>query len=259
LEKFQWWLGDKEISTNSVREFIVYLQTTTSRWNSNNPRANRKVNQTTVQRYWTGLSVFFNWCVREGFFEISPMVNMRKPKIAKKVMKGLENGDMAKLLNISGRSLIDYRNKAILMLFLDSGLRLSELASLKLDDISLKQGTVKVYGKGAKERITPMGIKTRKAVWNYLARRNGDGLWGITADGIAQMVKDSGRKVGLDISPHKLRHTFAISFLRNGANAFEVQRSLGHSTLEMTRRYCQALGDEDVIKRHRVSSPVDKL
>ena len=69
----------------------------------------------------------------------------------------------------------------------------------------------------------------------------------------------SERNVGISLSPHKLRHSFAISFLRNGANPFELQIALGHSTLEMTRRYTQALGFEDVFKRHAAASPVDRL
>jgi len=64
---------------------------------------------------------------------------------------------------------------------------------------------------------------------------------------------------GIRLSPHKLRHSFAISFLRNGANPFELQIALGHTTLEMTRRYTQALGFEDVFKRHIVASPVDNM
>jgi len=161
--------------------------------------------------------------------EASPMANMKKLQPAKKTIKGLENGDIARLLNISGRQPSDYRNKAILMTFIDSGLRLSELANLKVDDVNLKEGTIRVLGKGNKERIVPIGVKTRKAIWNYLARRNddGDGLWGRTPDSIAQMVRDTGNKLGLIISPHKLRHTFDLSFIRNGAKPFELQIALG--------------------------------
>ena len=73
------------------------------------------------------------------------------------------------------------------------------------------------------------------------------------------MIRNLGKRYGLTLSPHKLRHSFAISFLRNGANPFELQIVLGHSTLEMTRRYTQALGFEDVFKRHVIASPVDRL
>jgi len=80
-----------------------------------------------------------------------------------------------------------------------------------------------------------------------------------TVDGIEQMIRNLGKKHGIRLSPHKLRHSFAISFLRNGANPFELQIALGHTTLEMTRRYTQALGFDDVFKRHVIASPVDRL
>jgi len=73
------------------------------------------------------------------------------------------------------------------------------------------------------------------------------------------MIRNLGKKIGISLSPHKLRHSFAISFLRNGANPFELQMALGHSTLEMTRRYTQALGFEAVFKRHVMASPVDHM
>ena len=73
------------------------------------------------------------------------------------------------------------------------------------------------------------------------------------------MVRKLGKRLGMQLSPHKLRHSFAISFLRNGANSFELQIALGHTTLEMTRRYTQALGFDDVYKRHMVASPVDNM
>ena len=81
----------------------------------------------------------------------------------------------------------------------------------------------------------------------------------MAADSIAQMIRKLGKRLGMRLSPHKLRHSFAISFLRNGANPFELQIALGHTTLEMTRRYTQALGFDDVYKRHVMASPVDRL
>ncbi len=152
-------------------------------------------------------------------------------------------------------------------MFLDTGLRLSELANLQLSDINIERGIIKVIGKGNKERLVRIGLKTQKALWNYLARRDSDlgHIWlanddeSLAANGIAQMIRNLGKRIGIQRSPHKLRHSFAISFLRNGANPFELQIALGHSTLEMTRRYTQALGFEDVFKRHVLASPVDRL
>ncbi len=152
-------------------------------------------------------------------------------------------------------------------MFLDTALRLSELANLKLSDINVEKGIIKIIGKSSKERLVRMGFKTQKTLWNYLTCRNSDKdyIWigrdnqSFTATGIAQMIRDLGKRLGISLSPHKLRHSFAISFLRNGADPFELQIVLGHSTLEMTRRYTQALGFEDVFKRHISTSPVHRL
>ena len=81
----------------------------------------------------------------------------------------------------------------------------------------------------------------------------------MSADSIAQIIRDLGKELGIPLSPHKLRHSFAISFLRNGANPYELQVALGHNTLEMIRRHTQALGFGYVFKRHVVASPVDNI
>ena len=271
LDKFQWFLskyGVDTIDATTIRQFLGYLKDTPNRWDSTNKRANRPVCAYTVDRYYTGLSALFRWAINEGMVETNPMATIKKPRFQRKIIKGLEPAICNKLIGyFNGKSLGDYRNRTILMMFLDTGLRLSELANLHLSDINLEKGIIRVIGKGNKERLVRIGLKTQKALWNYRARRdsNTDYIWigrenqPLTATGIAQMVRNLGKSLNLSLSPHKLRHSFAISFLRNGANPFELQIALGHTTLEMTRRYTQALGFEDVFKRHILASPVDRL
>jgi len=262
LDKFQWFLCKVSIDTidaTTVRQFLGYLKDSPNRWDSTNSRANRPVCAYTVDRYYTGLSALFRWAINEGMIETNPMATIKKPRFQRKIIKGLEPDICHKLLgSFVGKSLADYRNKTIIMMFLDTGLRLSELANLRMTDINMEQGIIRVLGKGNKEMLVRIGLKTQKALWGYVARRdsNSDVVWlgkdnmPFTATGIAQMVRNLGKSIGISLSPHKLRHSFAISFLRNGANPFELQIALGHSTLEMTRRYTQALGFEDVFKRH---------
>ena len=271
LDKLQWYLhkyGIDVIDATTIRRFLGYLKDSPSRWDSNNTRANRPVCPYTIDRYYTGLSALFRWAVSEGMIDTNPMATIKKPRVQRKIIKGLEPEICHRLLGLfNGRSLEDYRNKAIVFMFLDTGLRLSELANLQLSDINVERGIIKVVGKGNKERLVRIGFKTQKALWNYLTRRNNnvDYVWigkdnnQMAADSIAQMVRKLGKRLGITLSPHKLRHSFAISFLRNGANPFELQIALGHSTLEMTRRYTQALGFDDVFKRHVMASPVDRL
>ena len=271
LDKFQWYLnkfGIETIDATTIRSFLGYLKDTPSRWDSSNARANRMVTPTTVKSYYISLSALFTWAMEEELIDVNPMATVKKPKLQHKAINGLDKEVIRKLLNsMNGKDLSSLRNKAILYMFLDTGLRLSELANLTLSDINLDKGIIKTIGKGNKERFARIGIKTQKALWNYLARRpvDTDYVWQgkdnnkMATDSIAQMIRNLGKRNGMRLSPHRLRHSFAISFLRNGANPFELQIALGHSTLEMTRLYTQALGFDDVFKRHVVASPVDRL
>ena len=197
---------------------------------------------------------------------------MTKVKVAKpdkKLIQSLSPEQMYKLLNsFTSRGNEDYRNKAIFMVLLDTGLRASELTSLKLGEVDIKNGIIKVLGKGRKERLVRVGLKTQKALWHYIIRRGEttcNYLWlnqrgeRLTRYGIGQILHKLGERLGFRLYPHLLRHSFAITFLRNGANTFEVQYALGHSSLEMTRRYCSSLSFDDVYNRHRIASPVDNL
>jgi len=230
-------------------------------------RESRNLEQSTVQRYLVALKAFWRWCIQEGFTEDNPTATIKLGRPAQKVVKGLSPEQLKTLLNnLKDRKHEDARNKAIVLILVDCGLRVSELANLTIDDIDFERGLIQVMGKGSKQRLARMGLKTQKAVWKYLMMRGRTGsiwLWlnpmgeQLTANGVQQMIRNLGKDLGFRLYPHLLRHTFAISFLRNGANAFECQYSLGHSSLEMTRRYCQALSFEDVFRRHQMASPVD--
>jgi site-specific recombinase XerD len=271
LGKFEWYLskfGIETIDASIIRNFLGYVKDTENRWDSTNARANRMVSPTTVKSYHISLSALFTWAMEEQLITSNPMATVKKPKLPNKSVKGCEPEVIKTLLNaFNGRSFNDLRNKAMLLMFLDTGLRLSELAGLTLSDINIEKGIIKIVGKGNKERYARIGIKTQKALWNYLAHRPvekeyvwlGKGYCKMTVDGIALVIRNLGKRLGIRLSPHRLRHSFAISFLRNGANPFELQIALGHTTLEMTRKYTQALGFDDVFKRHMLASPVDRL
>ena len=231
-------------------------------------RESRNLEQSTVQRYLVALKAFWRWCIQEGFTEDNPTTTIKLGRPAQKVVKGLSPAQLKTLLNsLKDRKQEDARNKAIVLILVDCGLRVSELTNLTIDDIDFERGLIQVMGKGAKQRLARMGLKTQKAVWKYLMMRgktDSNWLWlnpmgeQLTSNGIQQMMrKQLSKEVGFRVYPHLLRHTFAISFLYNGANTFECQYSLGHSSLEMTRRYCQALSFEDVLRRHQITSSVD--
>jgi site-specific recombinase XerD len=132
LDRFLWYLREfnvEYVNSMTIRGFLGYILSTDNRWGSTNSRANKKAGHTTTQRYYTGLKVFFNWCVNEGYIESSPMDTLKKPKAPKKIVKAVSPQDITNMLAVlNGRDFKSIRNKAILLVALDTGLRLSELS-----------------------------------------------------------------------------------------------------------------------------------
>lgn len=155
-------------------------------------------------------------------------------------------------------------------MFLDTGLRLTELSNIQLCDINLDRGTINVFGKGSKERLVKIGNVTLKALLHYLILRNDQHscLWikeerkPMTRNGIQTTIKRLCKRAeitGVKMGPHTFRHIAAINYLRNGGGEFTLQVMLGHSTLQMTRRYVSSLNAEDMIRIHKMASPVDNM
>ncbi|MFC1962712.1 tyrosine-type recombinase/integrase, partial [Chloroflexota bacterium] len=157
----------------------------------------------------------------------------------------------------------------MILVLVDCGLRLGELLNLKLNDVSMEQQLLKVDGKTG-ERVVRFGSTTAKALLEYLKNRKSlDGknksLW-LTKEGAT--LRDSSvetlfiklsKKTGIAVHPHLLRHTFATLWLKNGGDSLMLQRLLGHTTLMMTNRYCQAVGCYDALESHKLYSPIDRL
>jgi site-specific recombinase XerD len=259
-----------EITTQHIREFLAWLRDTEHRWNSTNPAANKPLSPATIRRYYASLRAMFNWAINEGLIADNAVLRIKPPKEPRKVIKALSNEGVEQLLGALDRGFEGIRNKALIMLLIDTGLRLGEVSNIALEDVDLERQTILVMGKGGKERRVRFGNKTAKALWRYMALRskiNGtrDALWlnregdVLKANGIKLAVKRLSQRTGIKVHPHQLRHTFAIGMLRNGANPFEVQYLLGHSSLDMTRRYCQSLGFDDAYAAHIKASPMDNL
>jgi integrase/recombinase XerD len=159
------------------------------------------------------------------------------------------------------------RNRAIILLLLDTGIRSSELCGLRIHQTDLKNRRIKVMGKGSKERWVPFCARTGQAIWKYLATckddRVGDYLFKTTEGGplgpdrMLKLLYGIGERASVeDVHPHRFRHTFAINFLRNGGDPWSLQMMLGHSTMEMVRTYL-SIAQGDLDKSHQLASPVD--
>jgi len=172
---------------------------------------------------------------------------MKLPKPAKKVMPTFSDPQILQLLSVIDTSTPEgYRNHGMILTLLDTALRVSELTGVKMDDLWLEEGLLKVMGKGGKERHVPIGAEVQRILWHYINRYrpqplnpNFDFLF-LTRDGrkltkgrIEIMISGYGEKAcikGVRVSPHTLRHTGAVRFLRNGGDVFSLQRLLGHTS-----------------------------
>ncbi|MBA3779921.1 MAG: tyrosine-type recombinase/integrase [Chloroflexi bacterium] len=217
-----------------------------------------------IAGYVRGLKAFGNWCATEELATAAGFRALRRPKVPRRLIAPFSDAELRSLL-----ALANERERALALVFLDTGLRLSELASLRVGDVR-PDGTLHVMGKGAKERIVPIGSTARRGLVRYLATRRAlvptaplfesRQRRGLTPRGVQQAIARLGRRagVGTRCSPHTFRHTFARGYLVNGGDVFSLQQILGHATLDMVRRYV-TLSESDLVARHRAASPADRL
>ena len=190
----------------------------------------------------------------------------------KKLIRPLSMDQIRQLLGAYNQKLFPSHTAwTVMVLILDTGLRISEVSGLRTDEIDFQGGVLRVMGKGNKERQVPFGSTSKQALWNYMARRGevpDQGLMFVNRFGgklcrlwIQKNMRLLSRRLGIKgvrVSPHTLRHTFAINYIKNGGDAFSLQRILGHSSLDMVKIYV-SLADQDVATMYRKFSPMDRL
>ena len=221
-----------------------------------------------VAGFVRGLRAFSAWCAAEGLVAEDPFRRLPRPRVPTRLIATLGPVELERLLAVASR-----RDRLIIALLLDTGLRLSELAGLRVGDL-LPDGYLRVRGKGGVERLVPLGSVTEARLPDYLAHgrprpigRDIDHIF-LARDGrpltpvaIQHALRRLGGRAGLTgvrTNPHTFRHTFAKLYLLNGGDLFSLQRILGHTTLDMVRRYVN-LDTGEVKRQHAQASPVDRL
>lgn len=246
--------------------------------------AGESVSDKTILNYHTILSSFYSWAtsrrpplVREHLLRQIP-----RPKPESRTVEPFSKAEVQAMLNSLSKSRAysrrgkrtsdhnlphEQRNRAILLVLLDTGMRSSELCGLTIADINLKTLRVHVMGKGKKEREVRISNRTAEAIWRYLTERSdasvGDPLF-VTREGgplnrdrLGHIVTNIAKRAGVaNAHPHRFRHTFAVEFLRNKGDVFTLQALLGHETMEMVRRYLH-IAQIDLDANHKRASPVD--
>jgi integrase/recombinase XerC len=216
---------------NDVRDF---LSTVNGVWNRHS--------------YFRVIRAFFNWLEREDSVKISPCYKMQAPKTPKLVMPRPTLPEIKKLVDVAPTA----RDKAIILMMVDTGFRKGELAGIRLTDVNWEARTIKVWGKGAKERVGKFSDTTERYLREHLAsyRPNGN-IWGLNYYGIASMLSRLEKATGITCNPHSFRRAWAIESIKSGVNLLDVQVLGGWDDLEMVKRYAREVNSEDAISRYR--------
>jgi len=222
---------------------------------------------TTLSRVIASIRVFFEYCVRSERLEASPAVHFHNPKKPKKLPIFLVEGELKKMLEVPDQSdTRGVRDFALITTFAFTGLRLQELVNLNLDDVDFERRTLRVFGKGAKERIVPMNDKVFEAMNRYLAVRlfaESDAVFlnkrqgRLSPRGIQKIIRDYSIRAGIlkrRISPHKLRHTFATLLHHHGVDVLEIQSLLGHASVTSTQIYTHTSSSKLAGAVHRLDT-----
>ena len=270
-----------EVEADDISAWFAHMRIT--------PGANGKVrSERTIQTYARSARAFFHWLVRRGTLEHNPFDRVVFPKVGRPLIQTMSDEEFEKLLlacappNETGpfaeRAAV--RNRAILWLLYDTGIRVSELCGLRVGDFDRKHGLITVKGKGSKERRIALGTNCLRNLFYYLDKHRPDveelAEWGstgedhlflsetrqpLTKNGMEMLFKRLKARAGITgkrVSPHILRHTFAINYLMKSNDPFSLQELLGHEDLATVQNYMH-MNDTILQEQKRKYSPGDHI
>jgi integrase len=196
------------------------------------------------------------------------MAKMHPPRVPEKLVPVVAEGDIVKLFKaVSGQTFEDRRDRAIISLFFDCGLRIGEMASIRLSDVDMEAREITVTGKGARSRRVRFVRETRGDLNRYLLHRKSDSDWlwlgrrgKLTGSGIYRILQRRCDEAGIPrFNPHRLRHTFAHEYLAAGGNEGDLMRVTGWKSRAMVDRYGASVADSRARDAHDAFSPRRKL
>lgn len=212
----------------------------------------------------SGINAYLNWLHENGYLD--ERLKIQKLKVEQPVIKTLPETTLKAILALRPSLFGEWRLHALLCLAIDTGCRVNEIILLRRQDVDMDNLVIKVLGKGRKERIVPISVECRKVLFKFLRRHQFDLVFPTTHGGRVSyhnLNRDYRRlceklKIKKEGSFHRLRHTFATNYTRSGGNVFYLSKVLGHTTLQMTKKYIQA--DADALREvHAKTSLLARL
>ena len=250
LNSFLEYMKDVEINNITVDKLKDYIRHLN----------NKNLNEKSISRTISCLKSFYKFLVIEKKVSENIADSLYTPKLKKTLPNTLTEEDVFKLLDINLNDNYSYRNKAMIELMYGTGLRVSELVNLKLQDIDLMNNSIRTFGKGSKERVIPIGEFASESLKEYLKnyrstllkKYNNDYVFlnnhgnNMTRQGFFKIIKSLAKEKGINkqISPHILRHSFASHLLKYGADLRTIQELLGHSDISTTQIYTHISNEE---------------
>lgn len=260
LSKFVLFINDKDITCLNKKDVISFIE-------------NEKLNDKSARTISHDLIViknFYKYLLKEQIIKVDPTIDIELPKLKKSLPHTLSFDEIDKILDIELNDKYSYRNKAMLELMYSSGLRISELVNLKMQDIDLEDDIVRIYGKGSKERIVPIGDYAIKYLKKYIYEYRSSLMHNKVSDYIflnsrgdrisrqamfkliKKIIRD--KNIKKNVSPHTLRHSFASHMLENGADLRSIQELLGHSDISTTQIYTH-ISNKKIKENYEESHP----
>lgn len=262
-------VGDKpinQLSINDYNTYVLYLRN--KNVVNNNKVLDKKLSTDTIRTRTTAIKAFFNYLYNNRLIKTDITYGLSSFRYGKKVITVLSSSQIKDIMNYyKADNFMGSRNLLILSLFLDCGLRLSELTRLHIQDFNLEQNVIKVLGKGNKERFVPLSPAVKKYFLIYRKFYTfpkgkllvDEKFRPVTNSCISRIFRTLKSKLGYEeLHPHYLRHTFATLFLINGGDPISLQLILGHSTLNMTEKYVH-IAEQMVISKQSKFSPLSNI
>ena len=284
LDNLQWyaqkngWPTDAgDVTRDHIRAFLAYIETERNRWGYTDisRSSSRQASPATVHHYGRVVKILFNWAEEEECLDKNLIRRLKLRSPGYKDVEPHSDEEVQAMLNLCEdearfrHRYLGIRNKAIISLFVATGLRLTELSDITLSDLDPRLQQVRVMGKGAKMRVVPIDGEVRKSLRHYLEirPRAGDELWKtadgleLTARGIQMMVKHLKKRAGIKGrgGPHRFRHYFATRYLEAGGDINSLRLLLGHATLDMVLRYSRYVDVQKALANHQQFNPLDRL